>query len=111
MKSLKNYKGSEDYLDKYLKQLGYKRFDQEYMNSDWQYWKTFKNYIEKLYCCGVIVYDFRKHDIPHKAISCMFVCMILDDDRIDLVVSKDISVNEFEIMSKKFYEYYLSLNK
>jgi len=34
----------------------------------------------------------------------MYECMIINDDRIDLTVSKKITLDEFEWMAKSFYE-------
>ena len=97
-----------------LKELGYIKYVQNYKNEDFCYWKTFKNGDVKLYQIGVLCYDFRKYaerDPNANRISVMYECMLLFDYRIDMTVSKEIDLPEFEVMSKTFYEvmsqYYL----
>lgn len=90
-----------------LKELGYRRYVQNHKNEDFCYWKTFKNGDDKLYQIGVLFYDFRKyaeHDPNANRICVMYQCMLLCNDRIDMDVSKDIDLPEFEAMSKTFYE-------
>lgn len=97
-----------------LKELGYRKYVQNYKNEDFCYWKTFKNGDDKLYQIGVLFYDFRKYaerDPNANRIAVMYQCMLLCDARIDMDVSKEIDLSEFEAMSKTFYEamsqYYL----
>ena len=90
-----------------LKEIGYIKFVQNHNNEDFCYWKTFKNGEDKIYQIGVLFYDFRKYaDIGPMAnrIGVMYKCMLLCDDRIDMDVSKEIDLPEFENMSKTFYE-------
>lgn len=90
-----------------LKELGYRKYVQNYKNEDFCYWKTFKNGDDKLYQIGVLFYDFRKYaerDPNANRISVMYQCMLLCDDRIDMDVSKEIDLSEFEAMSKTFYK-------
>ena len=90
-----------------LKEIGYIKFVQNHNNEDFCYWKTFKNGEYKIYQIGVLFYDFRKYaDIDPMAnrIGVMYQCMLLCDDRIDMDVSKEIDLPEFENMSKTFYE-------
>ena len=90
-----------------LKELGYRKYVQNHKNEDFCYWKTFKNGDNKLYQIGVLFYDFRKYverDSNANRISVMYQCMLLCDDRIDMDVSKEIDLPEFETMSKTFYE-------
>lgn len=90
-----------------LKELGYRKYVQNYKNEDFCYWKTFKNGDDKLYQIGVLFYDFRKYaerDPNANRIAIMYHCMLLCDDRIDMDVSKEIDLSEFEAMSKTFYE-------
>lgn len=86
-----------------LKELGYRKYKQNLKNEDFAYWKKFKGYQ-----VGLFFYDFRKHqnkfNIP-EIISVHFECMFTDvDARIDLSVSKDISLEQFEIMAKTFID-------
>ena len=90
-----------------LKELGYRKYVQNHKNEDFCYWKTFKNGEDKIYQIGILFYDFRKYadcDPNANRIGIMYECMILSDDRIDMCVSKNIHLNEFELMSKTFYE-------
>ena len=91
-----------------LKELGYRRYAQNHKREDFCYWKTFKNGDDKIYQIGILFYDFRKYshtgDPLTNRISIMYECMLLSGDRIDMCVSKDINLNEFETMSKTFYE-------
>jgi hypothetical protein len=94
-------------IEDYLIKRGYRKFDQKLKGEDFTYWKTFYRGRKHIYQVGVRFYDFRKHqrdfNIP-ESISVSFDCMILgNDDRIDMTVSKDITIAEFEKMSKAFY--------
>ena len=86
-----------------LKEMGYRKYKQSLKNEDFAYWKTFEGYQ-----VGLFFYDFRKHqnqfNIPER-IGVQFECMFTDvDARIDLSVSKDISLEQFEIMAKTFID-------
>lgn len=84
-----------------LKELGYRRYFQNHKNEDFSYWKTFKNYQ-----IGILFYDFRKyadHDPYANRIGIMYECVVLGEDRIDMCVSKNIDLVEFENMSQTFY--------
>lgn len=90
-----------------LKDLGYRKYVQHHKNEDFCYWKTFKNGDNKIYQIGVLFYDFRKYaerDPKANRISVMYQCMLLCGDRIDMDVSKEIDLPEFEAMSKTFYQ-------
>ncbi len=90
-----------------LKELGYRKFVQNYKNEDFCYWKTFKNGEDKIYQLGVLFYDFRKYtdrDPGANRIGIMYRCMMLGNDRIDMDVSMEIDLPEFELMAKSFYE-------
>lgn len=92
----------------FLKNQGYRKYVHNYNNEDFTYWKVFKVNKEEAYQIGILFYDFRKYDkIPDvaKRIGIQFECMIIDtEDRIDLSVSKDITLEQFETMASKFYE-------
>jgi hypothetical protein len=91
-----------------LKELGFHKYCQNHKREDFAYWKPYTVDSIKLYQIGLLFYDFRKYamtDLNANRISIQFECMILNmDARIDLEVSKDISLEEFEKMSKTFYE-------
>jgi hypothetical protein len=90
-----------------LKEIGYRRYVQNYKNEDFCYWKIFKNGQDKIYQIGILFYDFRKYadrDSYANRIGIMYECMILGDDRIDMCVSKNIDLFEFEKMAQTFYE-------
>lgn len=90
-----------------LKEIGYGRHVQNYKNEDFCYWKTFKNGEDKIFQIGILFYDFRKYadrDPYANRIGIMYECMVLCEDRIDMCVSKNIDLFEFEKMSQTFYE-------
>jgi len=90
-----------------LKELGYRRYVQNHKNEDFCYWKTFKNGNDKIYQIGILFYDFRKYasrDPNSNRIGIMYECMLLSDNRIDMSVSKNIELKEFELMSVTFHE-------
>lgn len=89
-----------------LKELGYRRYVQNHKNEDFCYWKTFKNGEDKIYQIGILFYDFRKYadrDPYANRIGIMYQCMVLNEDRIDMCVSKNIDLGEFENMAQTFY--------
>lgn len=92
----------------FLKNQGYRKYVQNYRNEGFAYWKVFKVNEEEAYQIGILFYDFRKYDnIPDvaKRIGIQFECMIIDtEDRIDLTVSKEITLEQFETMARAFYE-------
>jgi len=106
-----------DWLVEYeanLKKLGYKKYIQNHKNEDFCYWKTFYKGNNKIYQIGVLFYDFRKYkelNTNSNRISVMYECMLLCNDRIDMAVSKNIDLPEFEEMSKSFYESMLKYAK
>lgn len=60
-----------------------------------------------MYQIGILFYDFRKYadHAPYaNRIVIMYECMTLGKDRIDMCVSKNIDLIEFENMAKTFYE-------
>lgn len=105
----------EEWLKKtelYLIGEGYRKFKQSLKKEDFTFWKIFKNNEEEIYQIGVYFYDFRKfiHVTPMR-IGLSFQCLVLNiDGRIDLEVSKNITLKQFELMSETFYnsmkEYY-----
>ena len=89
-----------------LKELGYIRYVQNHKKEDFCYWKTFKNGEDKIYQIGILFYDFRKYadrDPYANRIGIMYECMVLGEDRIDMCVSKNIDLVEFENMAQTFY--------
>ncbi len=84
-----------------LLRLGYRKYNQNINSSDYQFWKSFKDY-----SVGVLVYDFTKFDVLiQKEFSIQYECMLNDMNcRIDMAVKKDINISEFERMSLHFYE-------
>jgi hypothetical protein len=102
--SVSGFTSWDEWLEKTelsLKELGYRKYTQSLKNEDFAYWKKFKGYQ-----VGIFFYDFRKYqnNIPEK-ISVQYQCMVNDiDSRIDLSVSKDISLDQFEIIAKTFVD-------
>lgn len=90
-----------------LKELGYKRFVQNHKNEDFSYWKTLKKGEDKIYQVGILFYDYRRYahiNLSANEIAIMYQCMLLSENRIDMCVSKNIDLKEFENMAKAFYE-------
>ncbi len=90
-----------------LKELGYKKYIQNHKKEDFCYWKNFKNGEDKIYQVGILFYDFRKYADHYEManrIGIMYECMLLCGDRIDMSVSKNIDLSEFEKMARTFYE-------
>lgn len=107
----KHYNYLSDWLndtEKKLVELGYRKYAQNYKGEDFCYWKTFyNNGGEKIYQVGILFYDFRKHIAWGEAanrIGMQYDCMLLGGSRIDLSISKEIDLPEFEVMAKEFYE-------
>lgn len=89
-----------------LKEIGYRKYVQNHKNEDFCYWKTFENGEDKIYQIGILFYDFRKYadrDPYANRIGIMYECMVLGNDRIDMCVSKNIDLVEFENMAQTFY--------
>jgi len=90
-------------IDEHLKELGYRKYHQKLKNEDFAYWKPYKDSEAKdLYQIGLLVYDFRKFD-HRQGVSIQFECMLYCDERIDLTVSDNITLEKFEAMSEDFY--------
>lgn len=90
-----------------LKKLGYRRYSQNLKSEDFAYWKSFYDEDAKIYQIGLFFYDFRKYadrDPIANRISIQYECMLLGRDRVDMSVSKDIDLPEFEKMARTFYE-------
>ena len=85
-----------DYETK-LKSKGFAKYNQKYKHEDFAYWKT----IEGLYQIGVLFYDVRQ--FGEQRIGVQFECSLLTKERIDLSVSMDISIEDFEIMAQTFF--------
>ena len=91
-----------------LNELGYRRFNQQLNSEDFCYWKTFYSKDnEKIYQVGLLFYDYRKYlqkDPMANRIGVGFKCMFIDiGSRMDLSVSDDITLFEFEDMAHTFY--------
>lgn len=94
-------------MDLYLKGIGYKKYVQNFKKEDFAYWKSFEIDGEKVYQIGLLFYDFRPYadrDPGADRISIQFECMFTEIDcRIDLAVSKDIWLFDFQDMALTFY--------
>lgn len=90
-----------------LKEKGYRKYVQNHKHEDFCYWKIFKNGEDEIYQIGILFYDFRKYadrDPYANRIGIMYECMLLDEGRIDMCVSKNIELVEFENIAQTFYE-------
>jgi len=106
--ALQNVSSSTDWakylenLDTFLKEKGFKKYNQNHKREDFAYWKQY----DEKYQIGLLIYDWRKcpqHNF-YKRVSIAFECMPLGiDGRCDLCVSKDIELHEFEMMADSFY--------
>ena len=109
---IKDFNSWDEWLEKtesFLKEQGYRKYSQGFKNCDFAYWKSFNRQDEwqdKIYQVGLLFYDFRVYqkgfNIPER-IGIQYECMLQCEYRIDLSVSKDISLEEFEKMSEAFY--------
>lgn len=86
-----------------LLNMGYKKYNQFFKSSAFQYWKTFNGYQ-----VGVLFYDFSEY--KHRFtlgtfdFSVQYEVMLTNKDyRVDMTVSKDITIHKFEKMALKFY--------
>lgn len=90
-----------------LNELGYRKYNQNHHREDFAYWKAFSREDQKMYQIGLLFYDFRKYkhtDPGANRIGIQFECMLIDIDcRVDLSVSDDKTLEEFERMSADFY--------
>jgi len=91
-----------DFVESELFSMGYRKYKQNIKNEDFAYWKNFENYQ-----VGVFFYDFRKYqnafNVPER-IGVQFECMLTNiNSRVDLSVSKEITIEEFENISNSFY--------
>lgn len=106
---VRDYQTWDEWLSKVelaLKELGYTKYQQNLKNEDFAYWKTIRVNGEKAYQVGLLFYDFRKFDNfrGSNRIGVQFECMPINtDSRVDLSVSKDITVQQFEEMAAAFY--------
>lgn len=93
---------------KNLEQLGYREFNQNHKLEDFSYWKSF--YVNNIlaYQIAIFFYDFRKYSAKDESanrIGISFDCVLHRNiDRIDLCVSKDFDVPEFELLASKFHQ-------
>jgi hypothetical protein len=90
-----------------LKELRYTKYTQHFKTSTFAYWKSFYDEDAKIYQVGILFYDYRKQsdtDPRANRIGVQYECLLIGRHRIDLSVSKDIDVPEFELMAKDFYE-------
>lgn len=88
-----------------LKELGYRKFDQKHKREDFAYWKKFTIDDKLVYQIGILFYDFRKYNgLDANRIGILYQCMVLGvEGRVDLSISKNITLTEFENISKSFY--------
>jgi hypothetical protein len=104
----KNLKKSLLEFEQKLKDKGYRKFIQNYKNENFAYWKSVNDENgKKLYTVGLLFYDWREHqgrfNIP-ETIGIQYECMTIGSDRVDMSVSKDIPIEEFESMCEHFYK-------
>jgi hypothetical protein len=96
-----------DKVDTKLKSLGYIKHKQNYKKEDFAYWKTHKINNKPAYQIGLLFYDFRKyayHQDSIEKVSVQFECLFAGiDSRIDLSVSKNITLEQFEEMALTFH--------
>ncbi len=91
----------EDWLaeiDQRMKSKGYRHYHGHIKKESFCYCKTFCGYM-----IAVLVYDFR--ELFYSRIGIQYECLLGDNDgRIDLSVSKDITLEQFEAMADTFYQ-------
>jgi len=94
-------------IERELTKMGYIKYFQNYKREDFSFWKKIKEDNKEIYQVGLLFYDFRRHiknDPMANRVGVQFECMLMNNDRIDLSVSKDITVVDFEIMCHDFYQ-------
>lgn len=109
-------------FEKILIKRGYRKFIQHYKHEDYLYWKSFERKVDEEgektegYSVGFAFYDWSKYP-QHTDRKCISVALEfvlgqeLGVDRLDISVSDDkMTMEEFEDFSKKFYDFYLTLN-
>lgn len=90
-------------FDAEVKKLGYHISSTRIGNEDFCYCKTIKG----KYLLVLMIYDFRKfadRDPRANRIGLQYQVLLSGNHRIDMIVSKHISVDEFEAMAGTFYE-------
>ena len=106
--ALQNVSSSTDWakyledLDNFLKDKGFRKYNQNHKREDLAYWKQY----DEKYQIGLLIYDWRKYPQHNfeKRVSIAFECMLLDiDGKCDLCVDKDIELYDFEMMADSFY--------
>lgn len=98
------------WLEKTQKKLedhGFKIYHQNHKREDFAYWKRYSINGKDVYQIGILFYDWRKYsytDPGANTIGIQFECLFIGiDSRIDLTVSKNIELIEFEEMARAFY--------
>jgi len=102
----------------FILNLGYRKYVQNVKNEDFAYWKPFERDENKKngYSVGLFFYDWSKYPqfTKKENISCSLEFMLRNNDlvdRLDLTISDDrITIEQFEIFCKKFYDFY-QINK
>lgn len=105
------YESWEEWLEKTesaLNKREYVKHKQNLKSETFSYWKTFYVNEKKAYQVALLFYDFRKFqknfNIPDR-IDVQFECIIFDtDDKFELSINKDITIEQFEIMATTFYD-------
>jgi hypothetical protein len=96
-------------VEEKLRSKGYIKFFQNFEKETFSYFKLVKNSKgEGVYNIGILFYDFRQYAAKDPAADCIsttYRCHLLKlDDRVDLDISLDISIDSFETMAKEFVD-------
>lgn len=91
-------------VESVLKEKGYHKYNQKWKGETFAYWKSFYPWAgeEPDYQVGILFYDWREYEWGGR-IGLQFECMTLGDGRVDLSVTNDITLFEFERMAAEFY--------
>jgi hypothetical protein len=101
----------EEWLEKtelVLKNSSYNKYCTIFKSEDLSYWKSFYKDNKLIYQVAILFYDFsayqNKSTITPPKICISFECLLANiDARMELSVSKDITLQEFETMADEFY--------
>ena len=95
-----------EYVEQRLNNRGYHR-SFGHFQSDFTYWKSFKINGKKAYQIGVNFYDWVKVsrvNSPMHRIAVSFTIMPLLENRFDLEISKDLTIEKVEVIAVDFYK-------
>lgn len=101
-----NWKEWQTSIESKLQKNGYKKIGNSYKNEDFGFWKTVYDGDKKAYQLALLFFDFTKYnsnDIYAHRIGIQFEALLIGDARVDLSISNNLSLAEFEEAGHDFY--------